>query len=183
MYGFEVNKFFAAFILALLLVFIINYIGNKIVNIEKHNEKETAYKIEIPELDQSKIISKDNNGEDIEPVSMFLLKASIENGEKIYKKCGTCHNYEKGSKSKVGPNLWDIINRSKGSIDRFAYSKALSEFGGKWTFEELGIFLYKPKQYISGTKMNFVGLKNVKDRADLILWLRQNSDNPVSLPE
>ena len=43
-------------------------------------------------------------------------------------------------------------------------------------------FLYKPKDYISGTKMNFAGLKYVEDRADLILWLRQQSDNPIPLP-
>ena len=30
--------------------------------------------------------------------------------------------------------------------------------------------------------MNFVGLNNIEDRANLILWLRQNSDNPVPLP-
>ena len=64
----------------------------------------------------------------------------------------------------------------------FAYSKALSDYGGKWTFEELNGFLYKPKEYIQGTKMNFAGLNNVEDRANLILWLRQNSDNPAPLP-
>ena len=51
-----------------------------------------------------------------------------------------------------------------------------------WTFEELNKFLYKPKEYIKGTKMNFAGLNKVKDRANLILWLRQHSDNPVPLP-
>jgi len=30
--------------------------------------------------------------------------------------------------------------------------------------------------------MNFAGLKNVEDRANLILWLRENSDNPTPLP-
>ena len=42
---------------------------------------------------------------------------------------------------------------------------------------------YKPKDYISGTKMNFARLKNVEDRANLIAWFRQLSDNPVPLPE
>ena len=43
-------------------------------------------------------------------------------------------------------------------------------------------FLYNPKEYIKGTKMNFAGLKKGEDRADLILWLRKQSDNPASLP-
>ena len=86
------------------------------------------------------------------------------------------------SKSKIGPNLWNLINRPKASANDFTYSKALSDYGGKWTFEELNGFIYKPKEYISGKKMNFAGLNNVEDRADLILWLRQYSDNPVPLP-
>ena len=108
--------------------------------------------------------------------------ASLESGEKIYKKCGACHNYEKGGKSKIGPNLWNIVNRLKGGAEGFAYSNALVEFGGNWTYEDLNNFLYKPKAYIDGTKMNFAGLKNAQDRADLILFLREQSDNPVPLP-
>ena len=30
--------------------------------------------------------------------------------------------------------------------------------------------------------MNFVGLKNTQDRADIILFLRQQSDNLIPLP-
>ena len=93
-----------------------------------------------------------------------------------------CHNYEKGNANKVGPNLWNIINRPKASVDGFAYSKALLDIGGKWTYEELSEFLYKPKQYVEGTKMNFSGLKKAEDRANLILFLRDHSDNPVPLP-
>ena len=183
MSGFEVNKILAAIFVALTIFFIIDRVGDTFINIEKNNEKETAYKIEIPESDINDTVSKSITDESIEPVSALLITASFENGEKLFKKCASCHNYEKNSKSKVGPNLWNIIDRPKGNIEGFAYSKNLAEFGGKWTYEGLNKFLYKPKQYISGTKMNFAGLKNVEDRADLILWLRQNSDNLVSLPE
>jgi len=110
------------------------------------------------------------------------MNASIKKGEKLFKKCGACHSYNKGGKSKVGPNLWNLINRPKGSINDFSYSKTLSEFGGKWTFEELSEFLYKPKQYIENTKMNFAGLKETEDRANLILFIREKSDEPVPLP-
>ncbi|SVE55259.1 uncharacterized protein METZ01_LOCUS508113, partial [marine metagenome] len=60
--------------------------------------------------------------------------------------------------------------------------KALLDIGGEWTYEELSEFLYKPKQYVEGTKMNFSGLKKAEDRANLILFLRDQSDNPVPLP-
>ena len=182
MSSFEFNKILAAIILALVVVVIIGKIGDVIMNTEKTDLKETAYKIDIPKVAVSTAVSSATASEIIEPISALLATASLEQGTKIYKKCGACHNYEKGSKSKIGPSLWNIINRLKASSESFTYSNALAEFGGNWTYEELNNFLYKPKEYIKGTKMNFAGLKKAKDRADLIMWLRQQSDNPVPLP-
>ena len=78
----------------------------------------------------------------------------------------------------VTPGILAAEARSVG----FAYSNALAEYGGEWGYEELAEFLYKPKKYIKGTKMNFAGLKKVKDRADLVYFLREHSDNPAPLP-
>ena len=102
--------------------------------------------------------------------------------KKFIKNAGSCHNYEKGSRDKVGPNLWNIVNRSKASMDGFAYSDALAKSEGIWSYEELAAFVYKPKEYIVGTKMNFAGLKKVEDRANLVFFLRDQSDNPEPLP-
>ena len=183
MSGFEINKILASIILALLVIFSIKYVGDLLVSVDHEENQVTAYKIDIPESDTSIKSLVNEESEFIEPISALLTKASLEKGEKLYKKCGTCHNYQKNSTSKIGPNLWNIINRPKGSVAGFAYSSSIIEFGGKWTYEELSRFLYKPKDYINGTKMNFSGLKNVEDRANLIFWLRQHSDNPVPLPE
>ena len=177
----EVNKILASILVAILIVWVISHLGDIIVNINADNSKDTAYKIEIEES-QGETSVANNNEIDIEPISMLLSNASLEKGQKIYKKCGTCHNYEKDSANKVGPHLWDLINRPKANVTGFAYSKALAEFGGVWTYEELSAFLYKPKDYIKGTKMNFAGLKKAEDRANLILFMREQSDNPVPLP-
>ena len=183
MSGFEINKIIASIILALIVIVGISYLGNLIVSVDHAENQETAYKIDITESEVAALNSNTNNYENIESILVLLQTASLENGEKIYKKCASCHNYKKDSASKIGPNLWNIINRPKGNQEGFAYSKALAEFGGRWTYEELEKFLYKPKDYISGTKMNFAGLKNAEDRANLLIWLRQFSDNPVPLPE
>ena len=182
MSSFEFNKILAAIILALIVVAIISKVGDIIVNTNKADLKETAYKIDIPKPDMSTLSSSTTTSSTIEPIIELLAASSIENGEKIYKKCGACHNYEKDAKSKIGPNLWNIINRPIASSVGFAYSNAIIDFGGTWTYEDLNHFIYKPKEYIKGTKMNFSGLKKAQDRADLILWLRQQSDNPVPLP-
>jgi cytochrome c len=179
----EVNKIIASLIIAFLIIVFIGITGDILVKKQGINNgnNSTAYLIDIPEeaTDNSETIKKLAN---TDPVSPFLMNASIEKGEKLFKKCGACHSYNKGGTNKVGPNLWNLINRPKGSINSFTYSTALSEFGGKWTFEELSEFLYKPKQYIEKTKMNFAGLKEVDDRANLILFIREQSDEPVPLP-
>ena len=72
--------------------------------------------------------------------------------------------------------------QDKGVVDGFAYSKALAEFGGAWDYAALNLFLAKPKAYISGTKMNFAGLKKPQDRANMIAYLRQQADAPAALP-
>ena len=182
MSGFEINKILASIIVAIIIFVIIGLVGNFVVKIKYDESQETAYKIDIPETSDDLTTQIAINDEEIEAISSLLTSASLEKGEKIFKKCGACHSYKKDSKSKIGPNLWNLINKQKASVSGFAYSKALSDYGGKWTFEELNRFLYKPKEYIKGTKMNFVGLNNIEDRANLILWLRQNSDNPAPLP-
>ena len=182
MSGFEINKILASIIVAIIIFVIIGLVGNLVVKINYDEPQITAYKIDIPETSADSSTQTSANNEMVEAISLLLAGASLEQGEKIFKKCGACHNNKKDSKSKIGPNLWNLINRQKASVSGFAYSKALSDYGGKWTFEELNRFLYKPKEYIKGTKMNFVGLNNIEDRANLILWLRQNSDNPVPLP-
>ncbi len=178
----EINKILASIIVAIIVFIIIGNVVNYFANNISNENQETAYKIDIPENESSVSAEAPLNLDNIELVSDFLKTASLSNGEKIFKKCGTCHNYEKDGKSKVGPSLWNIMNSPKANVQGYAYSKALVEFGGKWTYEELSSFLYKPKDYIKGTKMNFAGLKKVQDRADLILFLREQSDNPISLP-
>ena len=87
-----------------------------LIDTEHHDQKETAYKIEVPESGEVEPgVALEE--EIIEPISLLLTSASLEKGEKLFKKCATCHNYEKGSANKVGPQLWNIINKG-GSNER-----------------------------------------------------------------
>ena len=182
MSGFELNKIFASFIIALLIIIAIISIANYLV--KPKIPEQQAYKIEIPENEDTSQTSASSEKTEInaEPVNPILANASLNDGQKIAKKCTSCHNFQKGEPNKIGPNLYGIIGSSIGKSVGYAYSEAMANFGGKWTYEEVGKFLYKPKAYMEGTKMNFAGLKNVEDRANLILWLRENSDNPTPLP-
>ena len=181
MSGLEVNKILASIILALIVVLIIGHIGDFIVDGDNTEIQQTAYKIEVPES-VNDVSGSESKEEVTEPISLLLASASVDKGQKIFKKCSACHTYNKEGANKVGPNLWNLINSPKAKVEGFAYSKELAEFGGQWGYEELAQFLYKPKEYIKGTKMNFSGLKKIQDRADLVLFLREQSDNPAPLP-
>ncbi len=118
-----------------------------------------------------------------EPVSALLASADIAKGQKLFKKCAACHTFDNGGAHKVGPNLWNIVDRKQGGVADFGgYSKAIAAVDANWTYEDLNEFLAKPKAYLKGTAMNFGGFKKVSDRANIIGFLRAQADSPVALP-
>jgi len=92
-------------------------------------------------------------------------------GEKIFKKCSSCHALEEG-KNKVGPSLFGIAGKEAAKDEKFKYSKAMRESGLTWTDENLIAFLTKPKKFLKGTKMSFAGLKKPEQIADLIAYIK-----------
>ncbi len=114
-----------------------------------------------------------------------LAKADVAAGEAVSQKCASCHNFANGGPNQTGPNLWGVIGRKPGSHAGFAYSSAMTDFSGKtavWDYQHVYEFLAGPGNYISGTKMSFVGLKKKEDRINLIAWLRQQSSSPAAIP-
>jgi len=116
------------------------------------------------------------------PLASLLAKADPARGQALTKVCATCHTFDKGAAAKVGPNLYNVVDRAKGSEAGFGYSDAMKAKGGKWTFEDLNAFLTSPKGFVDGTKMGFGGEPDAGKRADLIAYLRTLSDSPAPLP-
>lgn len=116
------------------------------------------------------------------PLSELLAKADADKGKTLFKVCATCHSFEKGAAAKVGPDLWGVVGRAKGSAEGFGYSDAMKGKGGAWTFEDLNAFITSPKTFVPGTKMGFGGEPDAGKRADIIAYLRTLSDSPVPLP-
>ena len=127
-----------------------------------------------------------DSSDGIEPIAPLLASADIDNGIKAFKKCAACHTAEEGGANKVGPNLWNIVNRTVATAPDFGYSTAMTEYadGGanSWTYAHLNGFLAAPKKFIKGTAMGFAGLKKTEDRADIIAYLRSLSASPAPLP-
>ena len=141
MSGFEFNKFLASLVVAIIVFVIIGFVGNFVINIDSNKGQEIAYKIDIPEAINNSNTNTTPNDDRVELISPLLANASLQKGEKIVKKCGTCHTYTKDGKSKVGPNLWNLINRPKASVSGYAYSDSLANSGGSWSYEELNRFI------------------------------------------
>ena len=174
----RLNKVFAGFLFAALLLMA----GVKIADVLMPHQElaENAYVIEVAETTDIAAAAPVNTGP--EPILALLAGADLDAGEKLSKKCSACHVFDAGGKNKVGPALWNVVNRPLGASEGYAYSDALAGFGGAWDYAALNAFLAKPKGYITGTKMNFAGLKKPQDRANLIAWMRAKADSPAALP-
>ena len=174
--SFELNKIIVAVLLVVLVTFGIGKVSDIIFHVEK--PKTPGYSVDVEQV----VATGTEAVEEKIDIVAFLAMGDITNGEKQFKKCKACHSIKQGGGNKIGPKLWNVMFRPVGSITDYKYSKALSSYGKEWSWEEMNGFLIKPATWIKGNKMGFAGIKDEKDRASLILYLNQNSDNPKELP-
>ena len=177
--SFELNKIIAAILLVALLVIGIGKLSNVIFYVDK--PETPGYAIEVEQTSSISTTSTEQIEEKID-IAALMAMGDISDGEKIFKKCAACHSIIKGGKNKIGPALYNVVGRKIGGVSEYKYSKALLAYEKEWTFEELNGFLIKPAKWIKGTKMAYAGLRKEKDRASVIKYLNQNSDNPLPLP-
>ena len=105
----------------------------------------------------------------------FALPAAAQDaaaGQRVFNQCRACHTIEAGGRNGVGPNLYRVFGRQAGTKADYKYSDAVKAAGFKWDADHIDHWLTKPKDYLPGTKMTFVGLPDAKDRTDLIAYLK-----------
>jgi cytochrome c len=171
----ELNKIVGAVLVAALSATVISQIGNMLVptghHAASHGGGETAAPVEAAKAPEPE-----------KPLAVLLQSADAKEGEKTAKACTACHSFEKGGPNKLGPDLWDVVDRPKGSHEGYSYSDAVKKLGGKWTYQDLFEWLKNPSAYARGTKMTF-HLSSPTKRADVLAFLRTLSSNPVPLPQ
>lgn len=114
----------------------------------------------------------------------MMASAEVGPGQKQAKKCTSCHTFEEGGANKIGPNLWNVLDRPIASVAGFGYSSVLQDMSGEtWNYENLSAFIASPKAFAPGTKMSFGGVKKDGARADLIMYMRSMSGSPAALPQ
>jgi len=114
-----------------------------------------------------------------------MAEGDAAKGEKVFKKCKSCHTIEEGGKHKVGPNLFGIVGKSGGSAEGYKYSKGYLAAAPNLTWDEAALdeYLQDPSKYLSAkagkkvkSKMTFKlkGKKKADDRANVIAYLKSN---------
>lgn len=96
--------------------------------------------------------------------------ASLRRGAEVYERCAGCHAIEG---NRTGPQHCGIFGRRAGTAPGFgSYSVAMRNSGIIWNERELATFLRDPTARVPGTTMGYAGVKNDRERADLVAWLK-----------
>jgi cytochrome c len=99
-----------------------------------------------------------------------------ERGRAIFNRCYACHTAYRSERGEHGLSLWRVIGRRAAAVRGFDYSPAmrrLARAGFVWTEAALDRFLSDPAATVPGTSMPFGGLRDARERADLIAFLKR----------
>jgi cytochrome c len=174
---YRLNQIAMAVLVALLLFFG----ARTLIQIaqEEHEPEKPGY--EVAGTEEKKGEGKAKGGPDI---AALLAAGNAAHGADVSKKCAICHTFDKGGPNLIGPNLYGVIGRKVASHEGYEYSDALKAKGGTWDYAMMDHMIENPNAFAPGTKMAlFPGLPDAKERADVILFLREKSDSPPPLPE
>lgn len=197
---FEINKIVGALLVAVLTMTIVSFIGNFLIPESSQYAGETVAAQTAPaepaatpappatpapagksETAKPEATAAAPPAAPAAGIAARLAQADVAAGAKLVKKCLGCHSIDKSGRNKVGPGLWGVVGRAKGSVEGFRYSAGMKAKGGDWSYADLDAFLANTKAFVPKTKM-FFKLKNPDDRAALILYLRTLAETPAPLP-
>ena len=97
-------------------------------------------------------------------------------GEAIYSRCAACHALEY---DRTGPRHCGLLGRRAGTVPSFDYSEAMQRSKIVWSEATLDRFLADPLRAVPGTAMGYAGVKDPKERADLIAYLKEAGRSPA----
>jgi cytochrome c len=97
----------------------------------------------------------------------------VKAGEAVYARCLACHAL---AYDRTGPRHCGLFGRRAGSVQGFAYSNAMKQSSIVWNEKTLNLFLANPAKAVPGTTMGYAGVKDKKERSDLIAYLKQAND-------
>jgi cytochrome c len=98
---------------------------------------------------------------------------NVARGQRDFRVCAPCHSLELDH-NMTGPSLAGLWERKAGSLPTFQrYSDALKSSGIIWNDHSLDGWLADPNGMVPENEMPFNGVKNARDRADLLAYLKE----------
>src|SRR3954471_7664393 len=134
----EWNKIAGAFLGTLIFVLVITFATEAIFEPEKPVKE--AYHVEG-------VVETASTGAAVpaeEPIpdwGTVLASADTGAGKTTSTKCLQCHDISKGGPNKIGPELWGVLGRPRGSEAGFSYSSAMASDHSPWTFDKIFKFV------------------------------------------
>jgi cytochrome c len=94
-------------------------------------------------------------------------------GQRVFGACAACHSLQP-DQNMTGPSLADVWNRKAGSSSSFSrYSPALKSANIVWNDKTLDEWINDPQHVVPGNQMTFEGIKDARQRADLLAFLKE----------
>jgi cytochrome c len=98
----------------------------------------------------------------------YGAQGDAQRGEEIYSRCLACHAL---AYDRTGPRHCGLFGRRAGSVPGFAYSDAMKRSNIVWNAKSLDRFIADPLKAVPGTAMGYAGVKDARERSDLIAYL------------
>jgi cytochrome c len=112
-----------------------------------------------------------------------IAAGDASRGAQVFQQCMACHSVRPGEHL-TGPSLAHAAGHKAGAAQGFQrYSDALKRSGVTWDDAALDKWLAGPEKFIPGNSMTFPGLKNAKDRQDVVAYLKAVDENKAPRAE
>jgi len=102
--------------------------------------------------------------------------ADPANGLAKFAQCRSCHTITKGGPNLTGPNLYGVFGTKAAAVAGFNFSDAMKASGLTWDAPTLDRWIENPRTVLPDTKMTFLGVKDPKDRQDIVAYLATQRD-------
>lgn len=180
------NKVAGAVLAVGLLILGLQTLGHELMDSDSAELESLAYPVDLAAIGAS--MGSDEAEEPAGPPDFgtLLASADVSAGERVARRCASCHSFDAGGRNGTGPALYGVMGRDVGSVEGFRYSGAMLEYaegGVEWMYQNMYDYLESPGGYVPGTAMSFAGLRDQEDRINIIAYMRSLDDDPIALPE
>lgn len=103
----------------------------------------------------------------------FAAEGNPALGQRVFGACAACHSL-RPDQNMTGPSLAELWNRKAGTLVSFSrYSPAMKSANIEWNDKTLDEWITDPQHVVPGNQMTFAGVKDAKQRADLLAFLKE----------